>query len=205
ARVIAGAVAPDMGAVRFDGASAHDWDAEELARHIGYLPQDFALLPGTVAENISRFTADAEQEADRATVDEQVVAAATAAGAHPMILSLPHGYDTPLDASGGGLSAGQRQRVALARALYGRPPILILDEPESALDTEGEGALHAAIAAARAHGATIILVTHRNGLVALADRLLVLNGGAVASFGTPAELLARRDAAKVVDLKGAGR
>lgn len=205
ARVIAGAVPPDAGMLRFDGANAMDWEPEELASYIGYLPQDYALLPGTVAENIARFAADVGVASD--ILDEQVISAAKEAGAHQMILSLPKGYDTLLDAAGSGLSAGQRQRIALSRALYGSPAIIILDEPESALDAEGEAALHAMIRAKRQQGRTVLIVSHRNSVISLADKLIVLKGGSVVAFGTTAEVLGRREVAapssSVVDLKGA--
>jgi len=174
ARLLAGAIVADAGSVRIDGADRRDWDQERLARHIGYLPQDAALLPGTIAENIARFeTGDPEQRAAR------VIHAAEAAHVHDMILQLPGGYDLELDWNNQGVSAGQRQRIALARALYGDPSILVLDEPNSALDGRGETALLAAIDAARARGATVIMVAHRASLFQAATRLIVLNAGRI--------------------------
>lgn len=205
ARVLAGALPPDAGTVRVDGANVLDWNPELLARHIGYVPQDMAMLPGTIAENISRFALAAGE--DRATVDARVIEAARKAGVHDLILALPGGYDRMLDIDGNGLSAGQRQRVALARALYGDPAILILDEPNSALDSEGEAALARALAEARKRGATVIMVAHRSGILSLADRLLVLNGGAVERHGARddviAALSAKASASNVVGIKGA--
>lgn len=206
ARLLCGAIAPDAGSIRIDGAQMSDWDSESLGRHIGYLPQDAALLPGTVAENIARFAQVGND--DRTAIDARTVAAARAAGAHEMILALPGGYDRLLDIDGGGLSAGQRQRVALARALYGDPAILILDEPNSALDAEGEAALAAALVAARGRGATVIIIAQRSGILTVADQLLVIARGQVEAFGPRDEIMAmlgrRAKAANVVGIKGAG-
>lgn len=189
ARLAAGASVPDMGVVRLDGASMADWDPDRLGRHVGYLPQDSGLIAGSIRDNISRF-AHWRGEAS-GEVDTAVVAAATAAGVHDMILKLPKGYDTILSHGGRGLSAGQAQRVGLARALYGDPVLLVLDEPNSALDAEGEAALSRAILAARARGAAVIIVAHRTGVLQAADRLLVLREGAIEMIGPRAEVLAR--------------
>jgi len=180
-RAIAGALLPDRGAIRFDGADARDWDPEELARHIGYLPQDSALFAGSVAENISRFAG--EIGADRATVDAAVVAAARKVGADPLVRRLPNGYDHQLKLGGGGVSAGQAQRIALARAVYGDPPILILDEPNANLDSEGDAALLAAIAALKEDGRTVLIVSHKLGILPVVDKLLVLRDGKVELYG----------------------
>jgi ATP-binding cassette subfamily C protein len=194
ARVAAGAIVPDLGEVRIDDANARDWDAEALAQHIGYLPQDSALLPGTVAENISRFACDRGE--DRESVDARTIAAAEIAGVHKLILGLPAGYETRIGDGAHQLSAGQAQRIALARALYGDPVIIVLDEPNSALDAEGEAALIRAVAALRARRAAILIVAHRPQVLANADRLLVLGAGEVIHHGPREEVLeALREAA----------
>lgn len=181
ARVLAGAVLPDRGIVRIDGADCLDWDAEKLALHIGYLPQDPGLLPGTIAENISRF-AVARGEAP-GIVTQAVLAATQCAGIHELILALPGGYDRRIGWGAEELSAGQRQRIALARAVYGDPALLILDEPNSALDADGEAALLHAIATVRARQGTVLMVTHRAPLLATASRLLLLVNGSISMFG----------------------
>jgi ATP-binding cassette subfamily C protein len=188
ARVVAGALAPDFGEVRIDGANTNDWDPEELAQHIGYVPQDCGLLPGTVSENISRFagTMGIHQPA----IDLEVVKAARMAGVHDLILHLPDGYDTCIEGNAHRLSAGQAQRIALARALYGTPRILVLDEPNSALDSDGEEALSRAIAAAKLQGTAIMIVAHRAGVLASAEKLAVLADGAIVGLGPRDDILA---------------
>jgi ATP-binding cassette subfamily C protein len=204
ARLAAGAITPDAGTVRLDGANMTDWDGDRLGRHIGYVPQDSALIAGSIKDNISRFAVWAsEGEADTkdqagngiAAIDAAVVAAAQAAGVHELILRLPSGYDTVLGAGGRGLSAGQAQRVALARALYGDPSLLVLDEPNSALDADGELALNQAILAAKSRGAAVMIVAHRTGILNIADRLLVLREGQVERIGPRAEVVAQMAAA----------
>ena len=187
ARVLVGALTPDHGCVRIDGADLADWQQERLAVHIGYLPQNCGLFAGTVKENIARFASILES--DPHEIDERAVAAATAAGAHEMILRLPEAYETPLGAAGGGLSAGQAQRLALARALYGDPRIFVLDEPNSNLDSEGETALERAIAAQKARGAALVVIAHRLNILGVADKLLVLRDGAVDLYGPRREVL----------------
>lgn len=187
ARVVAGARPPDFGEIRIDGASFADWDPERLARHIGYLPQDCGLLPGTIGDNISRFCGT--QAADRTHVDAQVVKAAQMAGVHDLILRLPNGYETHIEGSGHKLSAGQAQRIALARALFGGPRVLVLDEPNSALDSEGEDALVRAIAAAKLGGAAVMIVAHRTTVLANAEKLAILADGALAAFGPRDEIM----------------
>ncbi len=194
ARILSGGMAPDVGKVRLDGADYAAWDAERLARHIGYLPQDSVLFAGTIKENISRFAGAMGEAAE--TVDAKAVAAAKAAGVHELILRLPQGYDTPLGAGGRGLSAGQAQRVALARALYGDPCLLILDEPNSHLDMDGEAALLNAVKAAKARGAAIVLIAHRTGVLGVADRLLVLREGGIEGLGPRDEIAARLQAGR---------
>jgi ATP-binding cassette subfamily C protein len=200
ARVAAAAISPDAGTVRLDGANLADWDGDRLGRYIGYVPQDSGLLAGSIKDNISRFAIWAG--ADPVIVDADVVAAAQAAGVHEVILRLPKGYDTMLGAGGRGLSAGQAQRVALARALYGEPPLLILDEPNSALDADGEVALNGAIVAAKARGAAIMIVAHRTGILNVADRLMVLREGQVEMIGPYAEVVAKMAAAAQGQAKG---
>lgn len=182
ARVLAGAVLPDRGIVRIDGADRLHWDAEKLALHIGYMPQDSGLLPGTIAENISRFALSRGDAPE--TVTQAVLSAARCAGAHGLILSLPGGYDRRIGWGAEELSAGQRQRIALARAVYEEPALLILDEPNSALDAEGEAALLHTIAAVRGRDGTVLMVTHRAPLLATASRLLLLVNGSISMFGT---------------------
>ncbi|NEX94524.1 type I secretion system permease/ATPase [Caulobacter sp. 17J65-9] len=189
ARIAAGALSPDHGVVRVGGADVKDWGGDRLAAHVGYLPQDSALFAGTVRDNISRFAGWTGAEA--ATIDADVVAAAMAAGAHEMILRLPQGYDTALGPAGRGLSGGQAQRVALARALFRDPVLVVLDEPNSNLDGEGEAALLNAMRQLKARGAAVLIVAHRTGVLAMADRLVVLRDGVVEMSGPRAEVTAR--------------
>jgi len=184
-RAVAGAALPDGGAVRLDGAKLSDWNPDALGRHIGYLPQEVALFGGTVGENISRF------EALNGGVDADIVAAAKAAGAHEMILSLPRGYDTQIGMNGRGLSAGQAQRVALARALYRDPALIVLDEPNAHLDQDGESALINALKAASARGAVSVVVAHRTGFMSIVNKLLVIQDGRIEAFGPRDQILAR--------------
>jgi ATP-binding cassette subfamily C protein len=186
-QVLANARIPDQGEVRIDGARYTDWDSERLGKFLGYLPQDCALFPGTVKDNISRF--DIAAGADPAKVDEMAVAAAKAAGVHDLILSLPGGYDAKLGPRGRGLSAGQQQRIALARALYGDPILYIFDEPNSNLDSEGEAILIDVITRLRARGALIIVAAHRLSLIASADLLAVVRGGRLERFGPRNDVL----------------
>ncbi len=185
-RVFAGAVRPDAGIVRLDGAEFAAWDAVQFGRAIGYLPQDAALFPGTIRDNIARFS-DAPAEA--------VIAAAQAAMAHEMILRLPLGYQTPIDDASCALSGGQRQRVALARALLWDPPVLVLDEPSASLDADGEAALFRCVIAARERGRTVVLITHSTALVRIADSVATMVGGRILRVQRSAEFLTRPVAA----------
>jgi PrtD family type I secretion system ABC transporter len=182
ARVLSGAIAPDSGVVRLDGASYADWDAEVLGSHIGYLPQDSGLMTGTIRDNISRFAGWVQD--DQSHIDAEVVRAAKAAGLHAMILRLPAAYQTRLGQQGRGLSAGQGQRVAMARALYGEPALFVLDEPNSHLDGHGEVQLIDTVLAARARGAAIVVIAHRAGVLNIADRLLALRDGVISNYGS---------------------
>jgi ATP-binding cassette, subfamily C, bacterial exporter for protease/lipase len=181
ARIIAGAATPDQGAVRFDGADQRDWDPEELARHIGYLPQEASLFAGTVKENICRFRTEFDE--DPALIDAAVMDASARAGAHDMILRLPSGYDYRLGLGGRGLSAGQAQRVALARAVFGLPKMLVLDEPNAHLDGEGDIQLIRALGSLKEEGVTIFVVAHRLSVLPVIDSLLVMNAGRIEFFG----------------------
>nr|WP_294567186.1 type I secretion system permease/ATPase [uncultured Rhodopila sp.] len=183
ARVIVGIWPAAQGSVRLDGTDLSHWDSEELGQHIGYLPQDVELFAGTVAQNIGRF-----QE----TVDpEQVIAAAGQAGCHELIQHFAEGYNTQIGEGGQALSGGQRQRVALARALYGDPSLIVLDEPNSNLDAAGEEALLGAIHGLKAREKTVILITHKVNILAVADKILVMNSGVSQSFGPRDEILTR--------------
>jgi ATP-binding cassette subfamily C protein len=189
AKVIAGAVPADAGTVRIDGAQLSDWDQDSLGRHIGYMPQEPSLFEGTIKENIARFSAAVP--GGRENTDEAAIRAAKLAGVHEMILRLPKGYDTRLGPMGTGLSAGQAQRVALARALYGDPALIVLDEPNAFLDTDGEEALLRALTTARARKATVLLIAHRKSILQAADRLLVLEAGRPRMFGPARDVIAR--------------
>lgn len=169
------------GGVRLDGADMSQWDPEALGRHVGYLPQDVALMGTTVEQNISRLEDNADPGA--------VVAAAMAAGVHEMIVRLPEGYQTNLGAAGMALSAGQRQRIGLARALYGNPFLVILDEPNSNLDSEGEAALSVAIKAVRDRGGIVIVVAHRPSALAAVNFVAVVQNGKLTSFGPKEEII----------------
>ena len=193
ARVLAGAQAPTIGTIRLDGAEYQARDSDDLARHIGYLPQSPSLFAGSIKDNISRFSAAIGVSTQ--DVDAGAVAAAQAAGVHDMILRLPQGYDTVLGPFGQGVSAGQGQRIALARALYGSPALLVLDEPNSALDQEGEVALMNAILAAAARGAAVVIIAHRAGVLQRVDRLLTMKDGLVQLEGPREEVLAKMRAA----------
>jgi ATP-binding cassette subfamily C protein len=186
-RVLAGALRPDAGLVRIDGARFADWEPDRIGAFIGYLPQSLSLFAGTVKENIARFSTDR----DARTIDEQVVAAAQAALAHDMILQLPNGYDSVLGWEGQGLSAGQAQRVALARALFRDPPILLFDEPNAHLDADGEVQLLETIAAAKARGAAIAIIAHRLSVLSVSDKILAMRGGKVEMFGERDDVIAR--------------
>ena len=174
ARAVLGIWPPLAGSVRLDGAKLRDWEREALGPHVGYMPQDIELFDGTVAHNIARF----------GKVDpEAVVAAARLAGVHDMILRLPGGYDTPVGQGGSVLSAGQRQRIALARAFYGSPSLVVLDEPNSNLDDSGEAALLAGLSELKRLGTTVLVISHRNTILAVVDKLILLHQGNLVEAG----------------------
>ena len=179
ARLIVGVWRPASGHLRLDGADVASWPRAELGRHVGYLPQDVALFPGTVAQNIARLA-----QAD----DAGIIRAAKRAHVHELILKLPKGYDSDLTS---GLSPGQRQRIGLARALFGNPRLVVLDEPNANLDAEGEQALLRALAELKAEGITVVIVAHRPSLLSGVDKLLVLRDGGVEAFGPRTEIMPR--------------
>jgi ATP-binding cassette subfamily C protein len=182
ARQLVGVLAPSAGVVRLDGADVTAWARGALGQHVGYLPQDIELFSDTVAANINRF-----QTGD----DEATIRAAKLAGMHELILRLPQGYDTPVGEGGAVLSGGYRQRVALARAVYGDPSLVVLDEPSSNLDADGDVALTNCIRELKERGVSVVLISHRPGTIGVADKILVLKDGAVEMFGPRAEVLTR--------------
>lgn len=189
---------PDVsGEVLIDGLPIAGWDRNELGPYVGYLPQDVELFEGSIAENIARFGE---------VSPEKVIAAARSAGLHEMILRFPKGYDTPIGEAGHLLSGGQRQRIGLARAMYGDPVLVVLDEPNANLDDVGEAALVRAVQELKVKGCTVFLITHRPGIVAVADRVLVLRNGVVKADEPRDEVLAAlRTAQSVPEGSGALR
>ncbi|MCG8692332.1 MAG: type I secretion system permease/ATPase [Minwuiales bacterium] len=181
ARVLVGVWQPKSGHVRLDNADIATWDRRQLGPCIGYLPQDVELFDGSIKENIARF---------ELPVAERIVAAARRAGVHDMILGLPNGYNTRIGDSGCVLSGGQRQRVALARALYGDPVLIVLDEPNANLDSDGDHALRCALEALKAEQKTVVIISHRLNVLAVADQLMLLRDGSVERSGPRAEVLA---------------
>ena len=172
-----------QGKVRLDGAALDQWSDASRGAHVGYLPQDVELFAGTIAQNISRFMPNATSEA--------IVAAARAAGTHELVVRLQHGYETEIGEMGMALSAGQRQRIALARALFGNPFLVVLDEPNSNLDAEGEAALAQAIISVRRRGGIVVVVAHRPAALAGVDKVLTMRGGQVVDQGPKDEVLSR--------------
>lgn len=203
ARMLVGVWTPARGTVRLDGATFDQWSPESLGRHIGYVPQDVELFNGTVAQNIARFEDPPDPDA--------VITAAQAAGVHDLIIELPEGYETVVGEQGSALSAGQAQRVALARALYRDPFLVVLDEPNSNLDAEGDEALTKAILGLRARGAITVVVAHRPSAIAGVDYILIMGKGRQQQFGLKEEVLSRLTAPnsaprplKVAEQGGAG-
>jgi ATP-binding cassette subfamily C protein EexD len=189
ARALLGIWPTSNGKVRLDGADVFAWNRQELGPFIGYLPQDIELFEGTISENIARF-GDINSE--------KVVNAAKMADVHNMILHLPQGYDTHIGAGGGNLSGGQRQRIGLARALYGDPVVVVLDEPNSNLDEQGEAALGNAINRLKQKKATVIVITHRNSVLVNVDKLLILNDGLLNVYGPKDQVIAHLQKQQVV-------
>ena len=180
-RALVGVWTPVRGKVRLDGAALDQWSSDVLGRHIGYLPQDVELFAGSVAQNISRFDPDASSD--------DIIVAAKEAGVHDMIIKMREGYDTQIGEHGTALSAGQAQRVALARALYGKPFLIVLDEPNSNLDSEGDEALTRAVRTSRERGAIVVVVAHRPVGIEAVDQLLVLKEGRMQVFGSKETVL----------------
>jgi len=180
-RALVGVWQPQRGSVRLDGSTFDQWDSDRLGSAIGYLPQGVELIEGTIAENISRFAETSDSLG--------VIEAARAAGVHDVIVQFPQGYDTMIGRDGSGLSAGQRQRIGLARALYGDPFLVVLDEPNSNLDQEGEHALQGAIASVRERDGIVVLITHRPALLAETNKVMFMRNGKMELFGDRDEVL----------------
>jgi ATP-binding cassette subfamily C protein len=182
-RLIVGAIEPRSGVVRIDSADIRNWDSDALGKHIGYLPQEVELFPGTIAQNIARF--------DHTARDEAVIAAAQRAHAHELILGQKKGYATDVGPGEVRLSGGERQRIGLARAFYGDPKLLVLDEPNANLDAEGEMALEKAMLEARARQTTVLIITHKISIAANCDRILFLRNGQIELLGPSREVIQR--------------
>jgi ATP-binding cassette subfamily C protein len=186
ARLLCGAIEPTQGNVRIDKADIRQWDRDTLGKHIGYLAQNADMLPGTIAQNISRFMPDAKSE--------DIVAAAQKAHVHDMILGFPGGYEAILGPTGMTLSGGQRQRIGLARAFFGSPKLLILDEPNSNLDADGDIALERAIVQAKADGITVVMVTQRKTSADKLDNLMIVRNGSIEDYGPREKVMENQNA-----------
>ena len=182
ARHLVGVQTASAGAVRLDGSEVSIWIKSSLGQHLGYLPQDIELFADSVAANICRF------EQGR---DDEVIRAAQMAGVHDMILRLPRGYDTQVGEGGAILSGGYRQRIALARAVYGNPSLVVLDEPSSNLDGEGDAALSDCILQLKERGSSVVIISHRPATLNVVEKVLILRDGAVEMFGPRTEVLSR--------------
>ncbi len=182
ARHIVGALTPSAGAVRLDGSDVSVWARTSLGRHLGYLPQDIELFADTIAANITRF-----QEGE----DTEAILAAQMAGVHDMIVRLPNGYDTQVGEGGAILSGGYRQRIGLARAVYGNPSLVVLDEPSSNLDAEGDAALTDCIMQLKQRRTTVVIISHRPSTIGVVDKILLLKDGVAEMFGPRAEVMSR--------------
>ncbi len=181
AKTLVGIITPKVGSARLDGVDLSSWHSDDLGQHVGYLPQDVQLFSGTVRDNISRLNGGNDSQA--------VLEAAEMVGLHDTILQLPQGYDSDIGEAGALLSAGQRQHLGLARALYGNPRLLVLDEPNSNLDSVSEEALLKTMDEAKKRGITLVVITHRPSILRAADKLLMLNSGAVELFGPRAQVM----------------
>ncbi len=197
ARAMVGVERMVAGEIRLDGADLTTWNRTEVGRYIGYLPQESELFDGTIAENISRFAEGAS--------DETIVAAATLAGAMPLILGLSDGFETQIGDHGSRLSVGQRQRIGLARALYGDPKLVVLDEPNSNLDAEGEAALSNAILALKQRGAAVVIVAHRPSAITHVDKLVMLVDGEMRAYGPRDDVLNKIAPGRVAAIGGGRR
>ncbi|GAA4000638.1 type I secretion system permease/ATPase [Sphingomonas humi] len=195
-RALAGAVVPNHGAIRIDGADQRNWDPQRLAEHVGFMPQESTLFRGSIKENIARFRNRLGE--DPAQIDTDAIAAAQVAGAHDLIQRLPGGYDQQLGLGGRGLSAGQMQRVALARALFRGPSVLILDEPNSNLDADGEQELLQCLHQCKTRGTTILLVAHRMSMMPIVDGLMIVQDGRIAAYGPKHEVMQKIGAQKAM-------
>ncbi|MBZ4688782.1 MAG: type secretion system permease/ATPase [Cereibacter sp.] len=182
-KMLVGSILPTSGSVRLDLMDLRNWDPRQLGENLGYLPQDVQLFPGTIKDNIARMRADA--------TDEQIHRAAALADVHEMIALLPQGYETMVAADGSPLSGGQKQRVALARAFFGNPRFVVLDEPNSNLDTAGDKALSRAVEQARENGITVVVITQKPALLSVVDKIMLLSNGSVALFGERERVLAQ--------------
>jgi len=182
ARLIVGVLRPTGGTVRLDGADVSAWPSDSLGRYVGYLPQDIELFADTITANISRFQVGA---------DAEVIRAARMAGVHEMILQLPNGYETQIGEGGAALSGGYRQRIALARAVFDKPSLVVLDEPSSNLDAEGDQALTNCIVELKQQGTTVVIISHRPATLASVDKVLILRDGAVDMFGARADVISK--------------
>jgi ATP-binding cassette subfamily C protein len=182
ARHIVGVLTPSAGAVRLDGSDVSVWARTSLGQHLGYLPQDIELFADTIAANITRF-----QEGE----DREAILAAQMAGVHDMIVRLPNGYDTQVGEGGAILSGGYRQRIALARAVYGNPSLVVLDEPSSNLDAEGDAALTDCIMQLKQRGTTVVIISHRPSTIGVVDKILLLKDGVAEMFGPRPEVMSR--------------
>jgi len=182
-KMLVGSILPTSGNVRLDLMDLRNWDPRQLGENIGYLPQDVQLFPGSIKDNIGRMRADA--------TDEQIHHAAVLADVHEMIASLPQGYETMVAADGSPLSGGQKQRIALARAFFGNPRMVVLDEPNSNLDTAGDKALARAIAHAKKEKITVVVITQKPSLLNVVDKIMLLANGGIALFGHREQVMAQ--------------
>jgi ATP-binding cassette subfamily C protein len=182
-KMLVGSILPTSGNVRLDLMDLRNWDPRQLGENIGYLPQDVQLFPGSIKDNIGRMRGDA--------TDEQIHHAAVLADVHEMIASLPQGYETMVAADGSPLSGGQKQRIALARAFFGNPRLVVLDEPNSNLDTAGDKALARAIDHARKEKITVVVITQKPSLLNVVDKIMLLANGSVALFGHRDKVMAQ--------------